>query len=59
MSTLYYICSYIAWSTLSSLRDRNVSICECLVHAGADLNLKDKDGNTLLHLAIRYDIIFY
>ena len=45
-------------STLSSLRSDEVYVCEYLVHAGADLNSKDKSGNTPLHLASRYVIIF-
>ena len=35
-----------------------MSTCGYHVYAGADLNSKDKDDNTPLHLASRYVIIF-
>ena len=35
-----------------------MTICSYLVRAGTDLNSKDKDGNTPLHSASRYVIIF-
>ena len=48
--------SYITWSTLSSLRSGCLSVCESLVRAKAEVNSKNSDGNTPLHLASRYVI---
>ena len=56
-NVLCVYCSYITWCTLSSLRWGNLSVCESLVRAKAEVNSKNSDGNTPLHLASRYVII--
>ena len=47
-------CSYITWSTLSSLRYGHFSVCRSLVRAKAEVNSKNSDGDTPLHLASWY-----
>ena len=55
-NVLCVYCSYITWSTLSSLRNGHISVCVHLVRAKAEVNSKNSDGDTPLHLASRYVI---
>ena len=54
ISTVYcivFIHTYVAESTLFSLRDGHLSICQLLIAANADINSKDHRGQTSLHYA--------
>ena len=48
-----FIHTYVAESTLFSLRNGRISICQFLIAANADINAKDLDGQTPLHFASR------
>ena len=56
ISTVYSIVlihTYVAESTLFSLRYGHLSICQCFIAANAEVNSKDSDGETPLHYASR------
>ena len=56
ISTVYcivFIHTYVAESTLFSLRNGHLSICQLLIARNADINSKDGDGETPLHYASR------
>ena len=50
------LCVYCSYITLSSLRYGCLSLCESLGRAKAEVNSKNSDGDTPLHLASRYVI---
>ena len=56
MSTGYRVLTNVAWSFLFTLSNGQFSLCETLVHAEAEVNSKDNNGDTPLQLAIRYVI---
>ena len=55
-NVLCVYCAHMTWSTLSSLRFGRRSVCKSLGRGKAEVNLKNSDGNTPLHLASRYVI---
>jgi len=48
---LFYFPSIISWAA----RRNQTEVCEYLIRNGIDIDMADKDGQTALHFAARFD----